>query len=341
MSEIENTTYEIHKYNSNKWNEILSLFEDASIYQTASFTKYSIGGNDSETFIVKNNNNIIAAAQVRIKVIPFLNRGIAYIRYGPMWRRKNEYLDLYVFNNVLKHLYTEYVVNRKLLLKIIPNILPQGSNKYHAILTTEDYKKDDNDTANNTMLLELSKSEEDLRKGLKKKWRHYLNRAEKKEFRITNSTELEDFEIFISLYQSMHESKKFDKTVSVNNFKQIQEELADDLKMRIFICYYDNQPISSLIGSAIGETGIGIFAATNKLGRDLGCSYLLHWERIKWMKSVGCKYFDLGGVDKVNNPGVYHFKSGLNADEAEYIGEYVASNNNFSKLLYKFSKIIK
>jgi lipid II:glycine glycyltransferase (peptidoglycan interpeptide bridge formation enzyme) len=328
------------KYNRDKWNKVLSSFRDASFYQTYSFTKFSIGGSNAETFIVKVNGKIIAAAQVRIKILPILKVGIAYIRFGPMWQRENEESNLDDFETAVQFLLNEYVIKRKLLLKIKPNIISRASDKYMEIFKKYGFIHD-NSGNNSTLLLDLSMSEQELKKRFKKYWRHYLNRAEKKDFIITSSSSIKDFEIFLNIYNSMLQSKHFEENVDVNNFRRIQNELADELKMRIFICYYQDQPISSVVGSAIGETGIGLFAATNELGRDLGASYLLHWERIKWLKSVGCKYFDLGGIDKINNPGVYHFKSGINADEVEYIGEFVGIKNPINKLIFALSKIFK
>jgi lipid II:glycine glycyltransferase (peptidoglycan interpeptide bridge formation enzyme) len=41
----------------------------------------------------------------------------------------------------------------------------------------------------------------------------------------------------------------------------------------------------------------------------------LQWNTIVRAKSRGIRYYDLGGIDAVANPGVYHFKSGLGGDE--------------------------
>ncbi len=44
-------------------------------------------------------------------------------------------------------------------------------------------------------------------------------------------------------------------------------------------------------------------------------SYLLQWEMIKWLKQRGCQKYDLGGINLDDNPGVYHFKSGITNQE--------------------------
>ena len=32
-------------------------------------------------------------------------------------------------------------------------------------------------------------------------------------------------------------------------------------------------------------------------------------------REEGCRWYDLGGIDPQNNPGVYHFKSGFGGEE--------------------------
>ena len=49
-------TYEIQKYSDEEWNKILSLFDDATIYHTNGFIKHSIGGENSEHFVLSQTD---------------------------------------------------------------------------------------------------------------------------------------------------------------------------------------------------------------------------------------------------------------------------------------------
>ena len=63
-------------------------------------------------------------------------------------------------------------------------------------------------------------------------------------------------------------------------------------------------------------------AATTVIGRNTYSSYMLFWELTKKCKSLGVLNYDMGGIDKVNNKGVYHFKKRTGAKEIRYLGEF-------------------
>ncbi len=44
-------------------------------------------------------------------------------------------------------------------------------------------------------------------------------------------------------------------------------------------------------------------------------SYLLQWHTIQQARQRGCRWYDLGGIDPLGNPGVYHFKQGLGGQD--------------------------
>jgi lipid II:glycine glycyltransferase (peptidoglycan interpeptide bridge formation enzyme) len=81
--------------------------------------------------------------------------------------------------------------------------------------------------------------------------------------------------------------------------------------------------------------------ATNELGLELRASYLLHWEMIKWMKSMNCVRYDLGGINKVRNPGGFQFKSGISSVEISDIGTFECSETGISKLFITAGERIK
>jgi lipid II:glycine glycyltransferase (peptidoglycan interpeptide bridge formation enzyme) len=74
--------------------------------------------------------------------------------------------------------------------------------------------------------------------------------------------------------------------------------------------------------SALGDTAIYLLGATSAAGLNLKGAYLLQWSAISWLKSRGFHFYDLGGINPQRNPGVYHFKSGLGAEESEQVGTY-------------------
>lgn len=331
-------TVEIDKIEKDGWSELLRRFSDATIYQTWSYGSVRWGESNLSHFVLRKDGEIIAAAQLRIIKIPIFGIGIAYIPFGPLFRLKERRKDLEIFKNVSCALQEEYVMKRGLLLRIIPHEINDGTVMIQSILQDEGFKWQRSISSNRTFLIDLSFSKDELRKSLAQKWRNCLNRAERNKLTVIEGTGNNLYELFSDIYKEMHKNKKFIEFVDINKIRCIQKDLNDNLKMIIMLCEFDGEPVSALVCTAIGDTGIYLLGATNTKGRKLQGSYLLQWKVVEWLKAQGCLWYDLGGIDPVENPGTYHFKAGLAGKlgkEVRYIGQFEASQNLLSSFLVK------
>ena len=112
----------------------------------------------------------------------------------------------------------------------------------------------------------------------------------------------------------------------------MQAHLAPAERLRIFICLKDGAPVSGLVASKIGGTGIYLLGATNDVGMLHKGSYLLQWRVIEWLREEGADAYDLGGIDPQLNPGVYHFKAGLGGVDALLAGTFDAVRHQSTAL---------
>jgi len=312
---------EITLKSESEWLSIIEKFEDANFYQTRTFGKHSLGGSKLEHFIVKQNGIIVGAAEVRILTVKFLNRGIAYIRWGPMWKLKNRKHDFTKLLLILKELRKEYVIKRKLKLRIFPECY--SNNKYLiSIYRKAGFKLNKHHPEEKTILLDISSDLNTIRNNFKRKWRANLKKAEAMNLDIIESYNNKLFNSFFSIYTEMQKLKNFKENIDVKSFAEMQHELPDKYKMRVFLAQQNGKPAAALVGTAIGKTGICLLAASNQLGRETRASFKLHLHMIRWLKDMGCEYYDVGGIDKEKNPGGYRFKSGLNGKEVSFIGTF-------------------
>ena len=90
--------------------------------------------------------------------------------------------------------------------------------------------------------------------------------------------------------------------------------------------------MTATIGSAIGDRGIYLLGATGETGMKQKSAYLSQWKMILWLHERVCRWFDLGGIDPENNPGVYHFKVGMSSMDVSHIGQYEANTSTISSL---------
>ncbi|MBF8260066.1 MAG: hypothetical protein HW377_2440, partial [Actinobacteria bacterium] len=266
---------------------------------------------------------------VTVMRIPIIGAGIAYVPWGPLWRRKGEATDAGDFREMVARLRAEYAVKRGLLLRIAPNVPLEGGDRFEAILDAEGYART-SIPGYRTLVLDLTRPADAIRKSLDQKWRNQLNRSEKNGLSVVEGTGDELYERFTGVYREMIGRKKFRSSVDVDVFAEVQRNLAEAQKMRIFICEFQGVAVAVAVGTCIGDTGIYLFGATNDEGKERKGSYLLQWRMIAWMKEAGCRRYDLGGIDPEGNPGVYHFKNGISNAEVRHIHPREASGKLLS-----------
>jgi hypothetical protein len=332
-------TVQIDNIGPTDWSEMLPRFDDATIYQTWSYGSVRWGQDHLSHVVLKKDGEIIAVAQARIIKIPIVGAGIAYITFGPLWRLRGRQKDLGSFQQLVRVLYNEYVLKQGLLLRILPNkIDDEDVDMIHSVLQEEGLLWQQSIPSYRTFLIDLSLSLEQLRKSLDQKWRNCLNRAEKSKLTIIEGTDGNLYERFSNIYKEMHERKKFFEFVDVNKMRAVQKDLEDNLKMTIMLCESETEPVSAVVCTAIGDTGIYLLGATNDKGRTLQASYLVQWRVIEWLKGRGYRWYDLGGIDAEKNPGTYHFKAGLSGKlgkEVDYLGQFDGCKNFVSSFLVK------
>lgn len=322
------------------WDRLLTEFGDATLYQTWSYGSVRWGERNLSHMIVRHHSELVAMVQVAIKRVPILGFGMAYVPWGPVWRRRGLPQNEETLLAVLHGLLQEYGGRRKLLLRLRPNIQRDITN-YSIEFPMSGFElsgfvKSRIHRPYRTLILDLDPSLETIRKGFDQKWRNQLNRAERNQLTITQGTGNDLYQAFCHLQKQMQARKGYSPGVSYKEFGQIQEDLPDFQKMLVMIATHQEEPVCAVVGSAIGDTGIYLLGATGDKGLNTKASYLLQWQMIQWLKQKGCTSYDLGGIDPDNNPGVYHFKAGLSAKETQHLGTFESSSNvkTYSALLH-------
>lgn len=334
-------TVSVDQINKTQWEELLHEFADATLYQSWSYGAIRWGQANLSHIVIKNGDEIIAAAQLRIIKIPLINIGIAYLPWGPMWRTRKRQANINVFKIIITALKEEYVIKQGLFLRIHPNEMEENSDAIISFLNNTGFQKKKSIKPYRTIILDLSPTMPEIRKSFDQKWRNQLNRAEKNNLIITEGNSDELYRIFLDLQKEMHDRKKYIAGIDYNEFRNIQKDLPEQLKMIILICEYEGKALTATIGSLIGDTGIYLLGATGNGGMKMKGAYLLQWHFIKIMKERGCKQYDLGGVDPDENPGVYHFKSGISHQESCHIGQFEISPGKLSKLIVDYAERLK
>jgi lipid II:glycine glycyltransferase (peptidoglycan interpeptide bridge formation enzyme) len=334
---------EVDRSSSTEWSEMLDQFADANIYQTAAYGEVRWGAKNLSRLVLKLNGQAVAMAQFRIIRPTPLKFGIAYLRWGPIWERRGQVVDVEVPQRMVKAIEDEYLSARRLCVRILPNAFAGSARagifeSAFAKFTSEGAQSAD---SYRTFLVDLTPSLEALRASLDAKWRNKLKQAEKNQLTVTAGSGVAEFKAFTEMYFQMLKRKDFDTTVSVEEFAAMQAALGDSERMQVWICESKGTPVAGLVVSALGESAIYLLGATSDAGLESRGAYLLQWTAMQWLKGQGVRTYDLGGIDPEKNPGVYRFKRGFSGADICQISSLIASESAVSFGLAKASFALK
>ena len=162
-----------------EWYQILHLFKDANIFQTWDYDAAIHGENHLSHLVMKKQGSIVAACQVCIFNVKYLNIGIAYIRYGPLWELKGVERNTDIFRYVIHEIIEEYVHKRSLFLRIYPRLFEENDEVCKRIMLEEKLRPRKEQAHNKTIILNIDKNLEEMKKFLDPKWRNKLKKTER------------------------------------------------------------------------------------------------------------------------------------------------------------------
>jgi lipid II:glycine glycyltransferase (peptidoglycan interpeptide bridge formation enzyme) len=322
-----------NRQSAESWDEALTRFNDGIVYQSWAYAAARWGTKGLSTVSLFRNGIPASAALVRLIRLPFALGGIAYIGWGPVWQTDATSNDIENLRRAIRALRQEYAVRRRLFLRVVPNIYVTTEHPARQVFLDEGFVY--HRRHEETIFLDLSPSSDNLRAQLRKSWRQGLVKAEKAGLEVARGTAVELFDEALVIYRQMHSRKKFAEFVDKDQFRAMQIALPERLKMQIILVRDAGEPVAALAWSAIGDTGLPLLAATGDRALRNGAANLMWWQMIQWLKQNGTRFCDLGGIDPVQNPGGFTFKTGIAGEAGRRVfslGEFVCCTNPISRL---------
>ncbi len=328
---------EFGQFPQDQWDELAGGFDDANLYQSWSFeTARGAPRQRVVHLLLRREAAAVAAAQVRVVRLPLLGLGIAYCRWGPLWRSKGGPADPEVFRQAVRALRNEFSVRRRLALRLFPLAFKEADQAIERILLEEGFAALPAARQERTLLLDLSTTLEELRAALEQKWRNRLNKAEKFGLQLAFGETTELLEKLETIYREMTRRKNIPDVSDFGHLRRAQDSLPADRKLKIIVCFKDGQPAAGGVFSAMGDTGLYLAGATSDAGLQASGSYLVQWRFLTWLKESGFLHYDLNGINPQANPGTYTFKRGLagkRGREVEFLGKFQVADGWRSQLV--------
>jgi len=340
MSGLSRTRAEVDAVDRAGWSSIISLFDDASLYQTWDYAETVFPKQTASRLVVRGGGEVVAAAQARVVKTPVLPAGIAYVAWGPLWRRRGEPARPERFEQAADALAEEFARRRKLVLRLAPNVTEGEGAGAVAALEGRGFRRAGRGEAYRTSLLDIARPLPQVRAGLRQKWRNCLNRAEREGLEVEEGVSQRHYARFLALYDRMRRRKHFETGVDARQWALLQEALPEAEKMRVLLVRRGGEDVAAVVISCLGRRAIYLLGATSASGLECKAGYLAQWAAIERAREAGCTLYDLGGTDPEGNPGVYRFKSRMGGLEVRHVGAFELSHSRLSDLAVRAGRAL-
>ncbi len=174
------------------------------------------------------------------------------------------------------------------------------------------------------VILDISKSEQEIIDSFSQKTRYNIKLASKKGVYSQIENNANGFKVFYTLLKVTAKRHKF-LIHPESYYKKIFDMFSPHSMVNIINTYYEGTPLASWMLLNFRKTMYYPYGASSELHKNLMASNLIAWEAIKLAKSLGCEIFDMwGATNDRNNPwwGFTRFKLGYGGELIQYIDSY-------------------
>jgi len=218
-------------------------------------------------------------------------------------------------------LFTDFILNLKELAKkegadfVRINPFVEDTVENRNIFRKNEFKNAPMHTIAETLwILDITQSEEDILKGMRKNTRYLVRRAEKEGVKIHTSQDASDVKKFFKVYEETSKRHHF-VPYSLEFLEGQVNSFKEDDQVLIYFAEYEGKIISTAIIMFYGDQGSYHHGASLSEYSKIPTSYLLQWEAIKEAKKRGCTQYNFWGIveDQPKHPfaGISLFKKGF------------------------------
>lgn len=342
----------LSKSRENLWEKFVSANSLGTIHQTPSWGHFqeALAGRGKYWIIILENDQQIVGGTLLVRHQLPKGHCWLYCPRGPLldYNSKNAKQQMDLLLSEIKKIAKQ---ENAIFLRIDP-ALPAAQSPLESKFLTNTFK-DFHPTnfgfqPQRTLIIDLTKSEEEILNQMKPKGRYNIHLAEKKGVKILKSENpAKDIGEF---YKLLRQTTKRDEFSSHDEqfYSTMMETLKSDKSAysHLYLASYNGQILAGVIVTYFHDTATYYYGASGNEHRNLMAPYLLHWKIMRDAKAAGYKFYDLFGIapeNAKNHPwqGVTEFKHKFGGEEIAYQKAREFSFSKAKHLLYRFYKKIK
>ena len=345
-----------HFLQSFEWGQVKAKYGWKPYYAVWTRDRFSIISDQSSV-----PDNAVAACLILKRTIPI--RGLAarlsvlYCPKGPLLDWSNTSLC----KRVLDDLQAFAKKQGAIFLKLDPDVVlgtgvpgADGSTEENggAELQSELARRgwvysSDQIQFRNSVLIDLTASEEEMLGRMKQKTRYNVRLAEKKGVTVRAGT-TDDLPMLYKMYAETSvrdgfviRDENYYQTVWTTFMASAQSPIPDSQFPSTIplIAEVDGLPVAGIFLFTFAGRAYYVYGMSREAHREKMPTYLLQWEAMKRAKSAGCTVYDLWGAPETFDEsdsmwGVYRFKDGLGGKVVRTLGAWDYAPNKFWYKMY-------
>lgn len=333
--------------NKQEYNRYVAAQETGSFLQSWEWGEWEerLGLEVYRYKIIDDSGGAAGAVQFIKRPLP-LGQYYLFAPYGPVFGVSDKSAYRNVGSGVVESLKKEFP--EALFARLEPKSRVDEADK-NLFIKTRNIQPEE------TLIVDLTKPEDQLLSEMHHKTRYNIRLAQKHEVKITQLFELTPSNGFfareaIDLIVKTAKRQKY-KGFSADYYNQFINlfmlERRGDLKVNVYKAIYQNQLLASAVMVDFGGTRTYLYGGSSDLYKNVMAPFLLHWQGMVDAKKAGLKYYDFWGLETSSGEkaGFVRFKLGFGGSRVRYAGAYDIVFKPFRYLLYKifrkFNKAIQ
>ena len=319
ISPTQLSNWQVWDEADSRWDLIISQFSDGSIYQTTKWAKHKESSGWQVIRLVKlDRNHPVAAAQCLFRRGP-LGSVVIWVAGGPIGdidSVSSDFVNIVKQQTSARFLYIRVAVMRQTDAASANALTTQGWRQSSAIIGTK-----------SSLVHSLDVEESIRRSRCSSNWKRNLKRSAQNEG-LTYICKSPDAKSIADAYAQMDEFKDI-KGVSLARSSDDLQSVINTFGDSLILVRSDDKdgaPLAIRGALLFNVTAWDFIAVTTPAGRKKYASHAVFWALAEQCFQLGIKQFDLGGIDPVNNRGVYDFKKGTGTTQVDYLGEWETSS---------------
>jgi len=249
---------------------------------------------------------------------------VMYVPKGPAL----DYGDVALLERILGDLENMARQERPLFVKIDPDVRADtaAGKKVMETLRRRGWRVSHEQVQfQNTILLDLTRSSDELLAAMRSKWRYNVRLAARKGVTVREGG-LADLPLLYAMYAETAARDGF--VIRPETYYRdawgvfIEAGLAQPL-----IAEVEGEPVAMILLFRFAGRAWYMYGASRAIYREKMPNHLLQWEAMRWARGQGCTVYDMWGAPDVlaeSDPlwGVYCFKQGFGGEFVRHIGAW-------------------